>query len=173
MANKVLIVSFYYTPEIGAAASRIANMAEGLQRQGLSVDVLTCLPNYPRGRIFEGYRGCYSKKETINDINIKPDESFAYCTEENMTFLADVNAAAYSLQWDFGDGFTSNDNPATHVYHDKIVYPVTLTVSADENSCSTTGTLTSNFIIDLTQQYITENDEVCMGDLYSEHGFNA
>ena len=70
MANKVLIVSFYYTPEIGAAASRIGNMAEGLQRQGLSVDVLTCLPNYPRGRIFEGYRRCYSKKETINDINI-------------------------------------------------------------------------------------------------------
>jgi hypothetical protein len=69
-ANKVLIVSFYYTPEIGAAASRIANMAEGLQRQGLSVDVLTCLPNYPRGRIFEGYRGCYSKKETINGINV-------------------------------------------------------------------------------------------------------
>jgi glycosyltransferase involved in cell wall biosynthesis len=70
MANKVLIVSFYYTPEIGAAASRIGNMAEGLQRQGLSVDVLTCLPNYPRGRIFEGYRGCYSKKEVINGINI-------------------------------------------------------------------------------------------------------
>lgn len=69
-ANKVLIVSFYYTPEIGAAASRIANMAEGLQRQGLSVDVLTCLPNYPRGRIFEGYHGCYSKKETINGINV-------------------------------------------------------------------------------------------------------
>ena len=109
---------------------------------------------------------------TINDISIKPDESFAYCTEENMTFLADVNAAAYTLQWDFGDGFTSNDNPATHVYHDKVVYPVTLTVNADENSCSTTGTLTSNFTIDLTQQYITETDEVCMGDLYSDYGFN-
>ena len=113
-----------------------------------------------------------STSVTINDISVKPDESFAYCTEENMTFLADVNAAAYSLQWDFGDGFTSNDNPATHVYHDKIVYPVTLTVNTDENSCSTTGTLTSNFIIDLTQQYITETDEVCMGDLYSDYGFN-
>lgn len=113
-----------------------------------------------------------STSVTINDISVKPDESFAYCTEENMTFLADVNAAAYSLQWDFGDGFISNDNPATHVYHDKIVYPVTLTVNTDENSCSTTGTLTSNFIIDLTQQYITETDEVCMGDLYSDYGFN-
>ena len=113
-----------------------------------------------------------STNVTINDISVKPDESFAYCTEESMTFLADINAASYSLLWDFGDGFTSSDNPATHVYHDKIVYPLTLTVNTEENSCSTTGTLISNFTIDLTQHYITENDEVCMGELYSNYGFD-
>ena len=53
---KVLVVSFYYPPEIGAAASRISNMVEGLQREGAEVEVLTCLPSYPKGRIFEGYR---------------------------------------------------------------------------------------------------------------------
>ena len=54
---KILIVSFYYTPEIGAAPSRITNMAEGLQREGFDVDILSCLPNYPKGKIFDGYRG--------------------------------------------------------------------------------------------------------------------
>lgn len=62
---KILIVSFYYTPELGAAPSRIANMAEGLKTQGAEVDVLTCLPNYPQGQIFEGYRGCLSKKKRL------------------------------------------------------------------------------------------------------------
>ena len=109
---------------------------------------------------------------TINDISVQPDESLTYCTEENMTFFADVNIDGYTLQWDFGDGSTSSDNPATHVYHDKTVYPVTLTVNTDENSCSTTGELISHFTIDLSQPYITENDEVCMGELYSGHGFN-
>ena len=56
---KILIVSFYYSPELGAAPSRISNMAEGLKSQGAEVDVLTCLPNYPQGQIFEGYRGVF------------------------------------------------------------------------------------------------------------------
>lgn len=67
---KILIVSFYYSPEIGAAPSRITNMAEGLQAQGAEVDVLTSLPNYPKGRIFDNYRGCFHKKERLNGINI-------------------------------------------------------------------------------------------------------
>lgn len=45
---KILLVSFYYYPELGAAPSRITNMAEGFRREGADVDVLTSLPNYPR-----------------------------------------------------------------------------------------------------------------------------
>lgn len=67
---KILIVSFYYSPEIGAAPSRITNMAEGLRKQGADVDVLTSLPNYPKGRIFNGYKGCFHKKDTRNGINV-------------------------------------------------------------------------------------------------------
>ena len=67
---KVLIVSFYYEPELGAAPSRIANLAKGLKASGVDVDILTCLPNYPKGEIFEGYRGRFSMKETIDGINV-------------------------------------------------------------------------------------------------------
>lgn len=53
---KILIVTEHYWPEVGAAPSRLANMAAGLKREGHEVDVLTALPNYPEGRIFAGYR---------------------------------------------------------------------------------------------------------------------
>ena len=67
---KFLIVSSRYYPEVGAAPVRIANLAQGLHKEGHEVDVLTCLPNHPQNRIFEGYRHCFSKKEVIDGINV-------------------------------------------------------------------------------------------------------
>ena len=67
---RVLLVAERYWPEVGAAPSRLANMAEGLQAQGCEVDVLTSLPNYPKGRIFDGYRGCVSKQEDRRGVHL-------------------------------------------------------------------------------------------------------
>ena len=67
---KVLLVAERYWPEVGAAPSRLANMAEGLKQQGCEVDVLTGLPNYPKGRIFDGYRGCICKHEVRGGVNL-------------------------------------------------------------------------------------------------------
>lgn len=66
----ILIVAEHYWPEVGAAPSRLENMAIGLKEGGHNVDVLTTLPNYPEGRIFNGYRGCLKKHEVRNGINL-------------------------------------------------------------------------------------------------------
>lgn len=65
---RILLVAERYWPEVGAAPSRLANMAEGLRREGNEVDVLTSLPNYPKGQIFDGYRGRVSKRENRNGV---------------------------------------------------------------------------------------------------------
>lgn len=78
---KVLIVSFYYFPELGAAPSRITNLAEGLHNEGIDVDVLTTLPNYPKGKIFEGYRNRLSMKETVNGVNVYRYWTYATVTK--------------------------------------------------------------------------------------------
>lgn len=67
---KVLIVTERYWPEVGAAPSRLANMAEGMTKHGLEVDVLTSLPNYPKGEIFDGYKNCMSKTEVRNGVKL-------------------------------------------------------------------------------------------------------
>ena len=67
---KILIVAERYWPEVGAAPSRLANMAEGLKENGCDVEVLTGLPNYPKGKIFEGYRGCLFRREEYRGMTL-------------------------------------------------------------------------------------------------------
>lgn len=97
---KVLVVSHYYEPEIGAAASRIANMAEGLGQEGDDVSVLTCLPNYPKGRIFKGYRGCFSKKEDINGIHVYMYWSYASVSKNPFVRMMGMLSFSFTL-WCF------------------------------------------------------------------------
>ena len=61
----ILIVSQYYWPE----NFRINDLAESLDEMGHNVTVLTGLPNYPEGKLYEGYRWRITK-ETHNKINI-------------------------------------------------------------------------------------------------------
>lgn len=67
---RILLVTERFWPEVGAAPSRLANMAEGMMAEVNEVDVFTSLPNYPKGKIFDGYRGSFSKKETYKNINL-------------------------------------------------------------------------------------------------------
>ena len=67
---KILLVAERYWPEVGAAPSRLANMAEGLKRQGCEVDVLTALPNYPYGKIYDDYKGVIFKKEVHGGVQL-------------------------------------------------------------------------------------------------------
>jgi len=50
-----LLVTQYYPPERGAAQVRLAAVVAQLVRNGRAVDVVTALPNYPLGRIFDGW----------------------------------------------------------------------------------------------------------------------
>ncbi len=70
MGKTVLIISNYYPPEMGAAANRIQTLAQGLQSRGFKVSVLCPLPNYPYGKIFEGYPKTGLFLEQIDAIHV-------------------------------------------------------------------------------------------------------
>ena len=97
---KILVVSFYYEPELGAAPSRITNLAKGLKAAGNDVDVLTCLPNYPKGRVFDGYRGHFSIKEEIDGINVF--RYWTYATVSKNPFKRVLAMTSYAVaMWAF------------------------------------------------------------------------
>ncbi|MBP7126531.1 glycosyltransferase family 4 protein [Myxococcota bacterium] len=54
---RFLFLSQYWAPEVGGAQANLSAIVRELVRRGHEVEVVTALPNYPKGRIFEGYRG--------------------------------------------------------------------------------------------------------------------
>jgi glycosyltransferase involved in cell wall biosynthesis len=69
-AMKVLIVTQYFPPEMGAPQARLHELGTRLKAMGHEITVLTALPNYPTGRIFEGYRWRVKVKEVINGMKV-------------------------------------------------------------------------------------------------------
>jgi glycosyltransferase involved in cell wall biosynthesis len=67
---RLVILTQYYPPEIGAPQNRLHELAVRLQKNGVEVEVLTALPNYPRMEIMEEYRGRKNRKETIDGIPV-------------------------------------------------------------------------------------------------------
>jgi len=67
---KILFLTQYCPPEVGAPQNRIFEFAKQLKKFGHEVTILTAMPNYPRGEIFEEYRGKKIVKEKIDGKDI-------------------------------------------------------------------------------------------------------
>lgn len=67
---KLLILTQYYPPEIGAPQNRLHELAIRLKSNGIDVEVLTAMPNYPKMEIFETYKNGKIKEEVIDGIPV-------------------------------------------------------------------------------------------------------
>jgi colanic acid biosynthesis glycosyl transferase WcaI len=74
----LVIHTQYYPPEIGAPQRRLSALAQGAARRGHRVTVLTAMPNYPTGRIHEGYGGL-ARREHRDGVDIV--RTFIYPTQ--------------------------------------------------------------------------------------------
>jgi len=67
---RILFLTQYCPPEVGAPQNRIFEFAKKLKEFGHEVTILTALPNYPRGEIFDEYKGKNVVLEEIEGIKI-------------------------------------------------------------------------------------------------------
>lgn len=67
---RLLLLTQYFPPEIGAAQTRLFELGHELFTFGWEVEVLTALPNYPTGRIFEGYDPRKPVKATLGKLSV-------------------------------------------------------------------------------------------------------
>ena len=67
---KLLILTQYYPPEIGAPQNRLHELAVRLKKEGVKVEVLTAMPNYPKMEVFEKYKDGSIREEEIEGIKV-------------------------------------------------------------------------------------------------------
>lgn len=67
---RIILLTQYFPPEVGAPQNRLFAMAKGLREKGAEVTVLTAMPNYPDMRIHPGYRGRWSVREEMVGLRV-------------------------------------------------------------------------------------------------------
>jgi hypothetical protein len=67
---RVLFVTHYFHPEVGAPQSRLLDIATGLAVRGHEVTVVTGFPNYPDGVIQPPYRGRRFQRERLGAVRV-------------------------------------------------------------------------------------------------------
>jgi glycosyltransferase involved in cell wall biosynthesis len=67
---KLLILTQYFPPEVGAPQNRLFELALRLKAVGVDVTVLTAMPNYPQMQIYKGYEGKSYVFEEMNGLKV-------------------------------------------------------------------------------------------------------
>ena len=66
----ILFLTDNFPPETNAPASRTFEHARRWVKEGHRVTVITCAPNFPAGRVFEGYRNQLRQVESVEGIDV-------------------------------------------------------------------------------------------------------
>ncbi|MDG5767486.1 glycosyltransferase family 4 protein [Balneolales bacterium ANBcel1] len=90
---RILFITDNFPPEVNAPATRTYEHCREWVRMGANVTVITCFPNFPQGKVYEGYKNQRIRKERIEGIDvirvwsyITPNEGFVRRTVDYMSF---------------------------------------------------------------------------------------
>ena len=97
----ILFLSDNFPPEVNAPASRTYEHCRQWVLRGSQVTVITCAPNFPRGKVFDGYRNRLWQSEVIEGIRvirvwsyIAANEGFIRRILDYVSFMLSATAVA-------------------------------------------------------------------------------
>jgi len=67
---RILFLTDNFPPEVNAAASRVYERACYWVEWGHEVTVLTCVPNFPEGKVYEGYKNQWYQESSMDGIRV-------------------------------------------------------------------------------------------------------
>ena len=99
----ILFLTDNFPPEVNAPASRTFEHCREWVKAGHRVTVITCAPNFPKGRVFGGYKNRLWQRETMDGVEvvrvwsyITANEGFVRRTLDYVSFM--VSAVPASLR---------------------------------------------------------------------------
>jgi len=67
---KILFITDNFPPEVNAPATRTMEHCIEWKKLGAEITIITCTPNFPQGKVFEGYKNKLYQKEYIEGIEV-------------------------------------------------------------------------------------------------------
>ena len=101
----ILFLTDNFPPEVNAPASRTFEHCREWVKKGHRVTIITCAPNFPKGKLFDGYRNKVWQTEDMDGTQvirvwsyITANEGFAKRTLDYMSFMVTGFLASLSVR---------------------------------------------------------------------------
>jgi len=105
---KILFLTDNFPPEVNAPASRTFDHCKEWVKAGAEVTVITCNPNFPQGKVYEGYKNKWFKQEEMME-GIRVIRVWTYIVP-NVGFLKrTLDFISFSLSAFFAGLFVKTD----------------------------------------------------------------
>ena len=99
----ILFLTDNFPPEVNAPASRTFEHCREWVRSGCKVTIITCAPNFPRGRVFDGYRNRLWQEEDKDGIRVI--RVWSYITANEGFLLRILDYISYMITASFASLF--------------------------------------------------------------------
>ena len=67
---KILFITDNFPPEVNAPATRTYEHVKEWQKRGADVTIITCAPNFPHGKVYDGYKNKFYQKKQLDGIEV-------------------------------------------------------------------------------------------------------
>ena len=96
---KILFITDNFPPETNAPATRTYEHCKEWVKEGADVTVITCAPNFPQGKVYEGYQNRLYQKEHIDGIEVIRVWSYITANEGFAKRVLDYVSFAFMAFW--------------------------------------------------------------------------
>ncbi len=106
---KLIILSQYFLPEMGAPQNRLFELAKGFRAHGWEVKIVASMPNYPTGKIFKDYQGKFVNNDKVEGIDVR--RYWIYASNSARAFPRILSMLSFSFTALFSAFFMRREEP--------------------------------------------------------------
>jgi colanic acid biosynthesis glycosyl transferase WcaI len=96
---KILFITENYPPESNAAATRVSERAKYWLEQGHELTIITQAPNFPEGRLFDGYKNKWHQTETRDGVRVVRVKTYIAANAGFAKRIIDFTSLMFNAYW--------------------------------------------------------------------------